>query len=187
VLTVLSATAGLVVLDQYDAPRFRQTSAFKGFNSALSGTNTSLGITLVPVSLYSAGLLARDSYAQNTALFIGEAVADTEILGTFLKVATDRLRPLNVPVNGNFADTAFERGGYVKSSFPSGHTLAAFSVATVVSRRYGRHRPWVPVLAYGLASAVGFSRMSLSAHFPSDVFMGAVLGYSVSRFNVLRE
>jgi membrane-associated phospholipid phosphatase len=69
---------------------------------------------------------------------------------------------------------------------PSGHTIAAFSIATVFARRYGNHR-WVPFVAYGLAGVVGFSRMTLSAHFASDVFMGAALGYSISRFAVLRQ
>ena len=49
-----------------------------------------------------------------------------------------------------------------------------------------QHR-WVPYVAYGAAALVGFSRMTLSAHFPSDVFMGAALGYSISRFTVLRQ
>ena len=69
---------------------------------------------------------------------------------------------------------------------PSGHTIAAFSVATVVARRYRNHR-WVPYVSYGVAALVGFSRLSLSAHFISDVFVGATLGYSVSRFAVLQQ
>jgi membrane-associated phospholipid phosphatase len=64
--------------------------------------------------------------------------------------------------------------------------MAAFSLATVVARRYGKHR-WVPYTAYGLAALVGFSRITLSAHFLSDVFMGGALGYSISRFAVLRQ
>jgi len=55
----------------------------------------------------------------------------------------------------------------------------------VVARRY-RHDRWVPYAAYGLAATVGLSRMTLSKHFPSDVFFGAALGYSVARFSVLR-
>jgi membrane-associated phospholipid phosphatase len=42
-------------------------------------------------------------------------------------------------------------------------------------------------VAYGLASTVGFSRLTLQAHFTSDVFVGAVLGYSISHFIVLRH
>lgn len=70
--------------------------------------------------------------------------------------------------------------------FPSGHTIAAFSVATVIARRYGKTHRWVPYLAYGLAATIGFSRVTTLAHFPSDVFLGAALDYSVSRFAVLR-
>jgi len=40
---------------------------------------------------------------------------------------------------------------------------------------------------YGMAALVGFSRLSLSAHFMSDVFMGGALGYTISRFTVLRQ
>lgn len=58
-------------------------------------------------------------------------------------------------------------------------------MATVVSRRYPKHR-WLPYVAYGLAGVVGFSRVTLSSHFPSDVFLGAALGYSISRYAVLR-
>jgi membrane-associated phospholipid phosphatase len=71
-------------------------------------------------------------------------------------------------------------------SFPSGHTIAAFSIATVIARRYP-HQRWVPYVAYGLAGMVGFSRLTLLSHFPSDVFVGGALGYAIGRFAVLRQ
>jgi len=37
-----------------------------------------------------------------------------------------------------------------------------------------------------MAGVIGFSRITLQSHFPADVFVGAVLGYSISRFDVLR-
>jgi membrane-associated phospholipid phosphatase len=58
-------------------------------------------------------------------------------------------------------------------------------IATVFARRYQSHR-WVPWVAYGVAGTIGFSRITLQAHFPADVFLGAALGYSISRFVVLR-
>lgn len=187
-VSIVAVTAGLVAADPWTDKPFKNTTAFHGYNSVFSGTNTSLAIAAVPVSLYAIGLWRRDSYAQNTALLTGEAVADSEILATVLKTADRRLRPSGVG-NGNPADTFFESPGGValgRGGFPSGHSIAAFSVATVMARRYGKQHRWVPYVAYGLAAAVGLSRVTTLAHFPSDVFLGAALGYSVSRYAVLR-
>jgi membrane-associated phospholipid phosphatase len=188
VVAVTAATAALVALDPASGTYFRRTTDFRSFNTAFSGTNTSLAIAAWPASFYLAGLMARNTYAQNTALFAGEAVVDSEILTLVMKNVGHRLRPAAIPPQGNLSDTWFDDKGYTlggAGSFPSGHTIAAFSVATVFSQRYRTHR-WVPYVAYGLAGVVGFSRVSLLSHFPSDVFMGAALGYSISRFAVLR-
>jgi membrane-associated phospholipid phosphatase len=186
---VLGTTAGLVALDPTEASYFRRTSAFSGFNNTFTGNATVVGTILAPVTLYAAGLVRNDSKMKRSALFAGEAVADAEILTTFLKDATKRVRPAGIPPGGNYSDTWFDSKGSLirgNGSFPSGHTIAAFSVATVFARCYGNHR-WVPYAAYGMAALVGFSRLSLSAHFASDVFMGAALGYTISRFTVLRQ
>lgn len=186
---ILGATAGLVALDPTEAPYFRHTSSYHGFNNIFTGNATVIGTIAAPVSLYAIGLFRRDSKMQRTALLAGEAVADAEILTTVLKDATKRVRPAAIPPHGNFSDSWFESSGSLlrgNGSFPSGHAIAAFSVATVVARRYGNHR-WVPYVAYGMAALVGFSRLSLSAHFLSDVFVGGALGYSISRFSVLHQ
>lgn len=169
---------------------FRNTTAFAGLNHSLSSTATGAAVVATPLALYAAGLIRKDSKMTNTALLAGEAVADVEIVTEILKPAVARWRPSSLPPNANFADTFAEGGSRFSSahnSFPSGHSMIAFAVATVVSRRYGRQHRWVPILAYGAAAAIGFSRLSLSSHYTSDVFVGAVLGYSISRFAVLRN
>jgi membrane-associated phospholipid phosphatase len=186
---VLGTTAGLVALDPIEANYFRRSTAFQGFNNIFTGNATVVGTIMAPASLYVIGLVRKDSKMEQTALFAGEAVADAEILTTVLKDATKRVRPAAFPAQGNLYDSWFESSGSLlrgNGSFPSGHSIAAFSVATVVARRYGNHR-WVPYAAYGMAAVVGFSRLSLSAHFLSDVFMGGALGYSISRFTVLQQ
>ena len=186
---VVGVTAGLVALDPSDAPYFRRTTTFHSFNNVFTGSNASYGIIAAPVALYLTGLARKNSKMQKTALFAGEAVANAEIVTTVFKDIDRRVRPAAIPPNGNFSDTWFESSGSTlrgRGSFPSGHTIAAMSVATVVARQYRNHR-WVPFLAYGLAGAVAFSRVTLSAHFISDVFMGGALGYSISRFAVLRQ
>jgi membrane-associated phospholipid phosphatase len=186
---VLAITAGLLALDPTEAAYFHRTSTFHGFNNIFTGNATVIGTVATPLSLYAVGLIRKDSKMQRTALLAGEAVGDAEILTTVLKDATKRVRPASIPPQGNFSDSWFESSGSFlrgHGSFPSGHAIAAFSVATVVARRYGNHR-WVPYAAYGMAALVGFSRLSLSAHFLSDVFVGGALGYSISRFTVLRQ
>ena len=189
---VLGATAGLVLLDSREGGYFRRTPTFHTFNNVLTGNATAISMGAVPASLYAIGLIRKDSKMRHTALLAGEAMADAAILTTVLKDATKRVKPGGFPHSGNLSDSWFEKRGspayYLKGdgSFPSGHTMEAFSVATIIARRYRNHR-WVPYAAYGLASLVGFSRLTLSAHFLSDVFMGGALGYSISRFTVLRE
>jgi membrane-associated phospholipid phosphatase len=184
---VLGTTAGLFFLDKSEAGYFRRTTTFHGFNHILNGNATAIGMGAASASLYAAGLIRKDSKMQRTALLAGEAMADAAIVQTVLKDVTMRLRPVQYPASGWFATsnspTAYIRGN---GSFPSGHTIEAFSVATIIARRYRTHR-WVPYAAYGLAAVVGFSRLSLNVHFLSDVFMGGALGYSISRFTVLRE
>jgi hypothetical protein len=186
---VLGTTAALVALDPREGAYFHRTTTYQRFNNIFSGNATGIGIIAVPSSLYFIGLSRKDSKMQRTALLAGEALADSEILTLVFKSATKRVRPANISTHGNYSDNWFENTGSFFSgngSFPSGHTIAAFSVATVVARRYGNHR-WIPYAAYGMATLVGFSRLSLSAHFASDVFVGAALGYAISRFTVLQH
>lgn len=187
VLAVGAATAGLVIADQYDTRYFRRTTSLNSFNSAFSSTNTATATVLAPIALGSVGYLFKDDYAKQTAFLSGEAALDGEIVDTVMKVVSDRSRPGAIPVTGNFADSFTEGKSRLDGSFPSGHAVAAFSIATVVSRRYGRRHRWVPLVAYGLSAAVGFSRITSSAHFPSDVFFGAAVGYGIGRFAVLHQ
>jgi hypothetical protein len=184
---VLGTTAGLLLADHSESAYFRRTPTFHGFDHILNGNVTAIGMGAVPASLYVIGRIRKDTKMQHTALLAGEALADGAIVQTVLKDATRRVRPVLFPASGWFstsgAPTSYIRGN---GSFPSGHSIEAFAVATIIARRYRNHR-WVPYAAYGLASVVGFSRLTLNVHFLSDVFMGGALGYSISRFTVLRQ
>ncbi len=185
---VIGVTAVLIAADAHDTPTFRQTNNFSGFNRGFSGSITAAEIAAVPAAFYLIGLATKDTYAQKTALLAAEAGADGMVLAVPIKALSRRLRPSDIPPQADFSDTFFRTHPSIVgkgSAFPSGHTVAAFSVATVVARRYRKHR-WVPWVAYGMAGAIAFSRVTLQAHFPSDVFLGAALGYATARFVVLR-
>ena len=184
---VLGTAAALIAADPHDTEYFRRTSDFSGFNKAMTSNHTAAGIIAAPAALFAIGAIAHNRKATSTALLTAEAVADSWVVGTVLKDAFMRARPSQIAPNGNFSDSWFEhRSSFINPNggMPSGHTLYAFAVATVVARRYGNHR-WVPLVSYGLASAVALSRITGSSHFPSDVFVGGVLGYSIGRFAVL--
>ncbi len=61
-------------------------------------------------------------------------------------------------------------------SFPSGHTLCAFMCATIIAA----HIFWVGVILFVVAVLVAFSRMYLYVHYPSDVFVGALMGIFIA-------
>ena len=184
---VLGTTAGLFFVDPIEAGYFRRTTTFHEFRNIFNGNATAIGMGATAASLYAIGRIRKNSKMQNTALLAGEAMADTALVQTVLKDVTMRLRPVSYPASGWFA-TSSSPTSYIRGngSFPSGHSIEAFAVATIIARRYRNHR-WVPYAAYGLASLVGFSRLTLNVHFLSDVFMGGALGYSISRFTVLRQ
>jgi len=183
---VLGGTVALVASDPYTAPPFRTTTRFNGFNRDLSAVNTAAFIAAVPVAMYGVGWLRKNSYAKETALFAGEAVADGFLLDIPFKAITGRKQPLNYTGNGPYSDSFFNGSHNPINSggFYSVHAFAATSVATVIAQRYRKHR-WVPIVAYGLAGAICFSRISRSEHFPSDVFFGAAMGFVISKYAVL--
>lgn len=61
-------------------------------------------------------------------------------------------------------------------SFPSGHTSLCFATATTLSLMYPKW--YVAVPAYLWAAGVGYSRLYVGAHYPTDVVAGAIVGTS---------
>ena len=91
-------------------------------------------------------------------------------ISTGLKYAVNRTRPFAEYPN-DIVQRDPDVGPY---SFPSGHTTAAFATATAASLTY---RKWyVTVPAYAYAAMVGYSRMRLGVHYPTDVLSGALIG-----------
>lgn len=188
ILAVSGVTAGLIFADPHVAPYFRKHATnLDDLNDVFDAYITTGEVISVPALLMASGYIRHDKRTVSSALLCAEAYGDSTIVNLAMKAASRRERPIDVPINGNYRDTFFNGGKSPLhgSSFPSGHTTAVFSVATVVANRYERHR-WVPWLAYGFAGVISMSRITTSAHWPSDVFLGAALGYSVGKYEVLR-
>jgi membrane-associated phospholipid phosphatase len=187
-LAITGVTAGLIFADPHAMPYFRSHArSLDDLNDTFDAPITTAEVIALPASIMAAGYLRHDQYAVSTALLAGESYADSAIVDLGVKAVTRRKRPADVPPGAPFTDTFFNGGKspFKGSSFPSGHAAGVFSVATVIATRYHNHR-WVPWAVYGFATAVSFSRVTTSAHFPSDVFLGAALGYTITRYEVLR-
>lgn len=187
---VLGVTVGLIYADSHDTPYFRKHQTnLDDVNDVFDPTTTSAEVAALPASLMVAGYIRHDEREVNTSLLAAEAYADSAVITLAMKAIARRERPSDVALNGNYSDTFFKGSAspFTDSSFPSAHATAVWSVATVVAERY-RHRgkPWIPVLSYTLATAISFSRITESAHFPSDVWLGAALGYTIAKYQTLK-
>ncbi|HET6991159.1 MAG TPA: phosphatase PAP2 family protein [Bacteroidia bacterium] len=123
----------------------------------------------VPVGILTYDLICHSSMDEKRKpLVIFSALATTSVIAFGLKYSVNRPRPFVT-----YPDII--KKGYAGSkSFPSGHTSSAFALATSISLEYPKWYYIVP--SYMWACTVGYSRMRLGVHYPSDVFAGAIIG-----------
>jgi len=176
---VVGGTAGLFLVDQKvkNFAQSHQSTVASKFATVGNDLGNPL-YTLPPVgAFYLYGYLADDSKARRTSLLALESFAISGVMTDALKMAAQRHRP-----NTGDAPTTWDgpKLSLKNLSFSSGHTASAFSIATVFADQYGDN-PFVPPIAYGLAALTGLSRIYSNAHWSSDAFFGAALGYFVSK------
>jgi Membrane-associated phospholipid phosphatase len=140
----------------------------------LDGTFKTISNSVSPVSIgapiliFGTGLIEKNQDLKQKGLMIGESFLVTTLVATGLKHAVNRARPFET-----YPDIQkLSAGG--SSSFPSGHTSDAFSTATSLSLAFPKWYVIAP--SYTYAALVGYSRMHLGVHYPSDVLAGAVVG-----------
>ena len=149
------------------------------------------GTVILSVGTYAVGRIAGNHTVSEVGLHATEALLMSAAATELVKGVAGRNRPYLQRADADdfvFMD-GFTGGGF--TSFPSGHTSAAFSLAAVVDAEGSLHWPHaarlVTPVTYGLASLVGLSRIYKDRHWLSDVAVGALVGeYSgliVERFN----
>lgn len=108
---------------------------------------------------------------ENIALLLFTSIAVSGIAANIIKVIAGRYRPSELFEHGLYGFDFFhiERA---LTSFPSGHTATAFTLAVVIAYLWPKSA--IPVWTF--AVLIGVSRLAIGAHYPSDIIAGAVLG-----------
>ena len=131
----------------------------------------------VPTAMGIYALIKKDQPLLKDAVYIGTSVIEALGVTYALKYSIDRLRPYD-----KYPDRIHAIEKEDSPSFPSGHTAAAFSLATSLSITYPK---WYVIAPSALwACGVGYARINQGVHYPSDVLTGAVIGTGCAFLNI---
>lgn len=116
------------------------------------------------------GVVKNDEKIKNSALYTATSFAANIAVTYAIKYSVRRKRPYE-----SYPDRVILRTREESSpAFVSGHTSAAFNLATSLTLSFPKW--YVAVPAYLWATSVAYSRMYLGVHYPSDVLGGIVVG-----------
>ena len=136
---------------------------------------------LLPIGLPTAmgiyALAQKNEPLLKEAIYIGTSVIEAVGITYGLKHTFDRRRPYE-----KYPNSVHPIEPEDSPSFPSGHTAAAFSLATSLSITYPKWYVIAPSTIW--ACGVGFARINQGVHYPSDVLTGAAIGVGCAFVNV---
>ena len=180
---ILVLLIGIMTLCQLNAQNW-DINTVKTINNwgvhDLSRTLSHSGILLpvgVPAAMGIYALIQKDEPLLKDAIYIGTSVIEAVSITYGLKYAFDRQRPYV-----KYPDKIHPIDAEDSPSFPSGHTAAAFSLATSLSITYPKWYVIAPSAIW--ACGVGFARINQGVHYPSDVLTGAAIGVGCAFVNV---
>jgi hypothetical protein len=175
-LPLLGGTAALIVTDHRTAEfggELSDSPTVMRISSDISAIGSDYGAVAIVGVLYATGSITGDDQLRETGLLSAESLIGSGIVALGIKYATRRPVPGLDGGRGDFFD-----GG---DGFPSGHSVATWSTATIVAREYSNHR-WIVLASYGVATLVSVSRFTNGSHFLSDTVVGSAIGYGVGRY-----
>jgi hypothetical protein len=166
---VLGGTAALLATDRHIEKHI--SNAHYTFYQATSDVAIAgLGATLGGVWIW--GIQGDDPHAKETGVLELETLVNTFLIYTPMQLVAARQRPGEGNGNGDFW-----KHHNIDTSFPGGHAMFTFAMATVISHEYSQK--WVQVLAYSAATTVTVTRFMARDHWSSDMFVGTALGIGI--------
>ena len=173
VAPIAAGTAAFIATDRRTGDWIAGYPDLKPVGDGISYAGTVYTVGGAALTFYVIGRATHNDRARETGLLGAEALINSLIVVGVVKGVTQRSRPDDGEDRGRFWS-----GG---TSFPSGHSIQIWSVATVVAHEY-RDTRWVPVAAYGAASLVALARFPAQKHYLSDILVGSSLGYLIGRY-----
>jgi membrane-associated phospholipid phosphatase len=176
-LLVLCACLVIKVVFTREQIYFTVNSINNPYTDLLAPFVTDLGNGWTAVAI--AAILLLFSYRK--ALIVASAYTLTSLSAQLIKHIAKTPRP-KLYFHDQLNRIHFVKGEYIdmRDSFPSGHTVTAFSLAVILTY-WSKNKAWGPVFLL-LAICVGYSRMYLSEHFFEDVVPGSVIGFVLTVF-----
>jgi membrane-associated phospholipid phosphatase len=167
-----AVTAGLIAADHHIANSLENSNGQVKWGGRISQIGAAYTLVPLVAGYYGFGVIADHAKAREIGVLGTESLLDSLIVAGVLKEVFRRDRP-----DGRDPGE-FWAGG---SSFPSGHAIQAWSIASLVSHEY-KHQPVVGIIAYSLAATVSASRVAARKHFASDIFVGGAMGWFIGRY-----
>lgn len=165
----LGVTAGLLAVDRQVSRNISQDHVDISHSIALAAL---LATSAAAGGTWAYGLKTGNRHADETGEIELESLANTFLIYTPMQFIAGRERPDEGTGNGRF-----RQHGNFNTSFPAGHPMFTWTMATVLAHEYPK--TWVKILAYGAASTVSVARLTGRNHFTSDIWVGSVLGYLI--------
>jgi membrane-associated phospholipid phosphatase len=166
-------TAALIATDHRTEHTFENSTGQITWGNDISKIGASYTLIPLVAGCYAFGVGTNDPKARETGVLGAQALLDSLIVVEVLKPIAGRSRPNAHTENGEFFT-----GG---ASFPSGHAIASWSLASVIAHEYANTK-WVPFAAYGLASVVSLARFAAQQHYASDIVAGGAMGWFIGRY-----
>lgn len=170
------ATTVAVTVDHQVMSSARLDDASLNNHAATASNGLLGGFVAAPIVIYGLGHIHQDDHVTETGILAGEAMVDSLVVDEVVKAATMRERPTLDGAKGRF----FQSSVGLDSSFPSTHSILAWSSAAVIASEYPG--PLTKLAAYGLATGVSVTRILARQHFPSDVLVGSAVGWLAGRY-----
>jgi PAP2 superfamily len=166
---VLGGTAGLIAADRH-IEKHIGTAHYTFYQATSDVAIAGLGATLGGMWIW--GIKGDHPHAKETGALELETLVNTFLIYTPMQLLAARQRPGEGNGNGDFW-----KHHNINTSFPGGHAMFTFAMATVVSHEYSQW--WVQALAYSAATIVTVTRFTARDHWSSDMFIGSALGIGI--------